>query len=411
MTKTHGIFGFIVILLTIIFTLGGCDNGTTSSAGLDDFPDTFTHATPTNKIHLTGDQLERAYNFLEDGSHYFYITRAIWGFDPNIGFVEPGTGGPNAQTAKYGFDTEWRSPVNGRVYRGPYTDPLNRSVLWLTINPNGSINASIGSYWAFIRPGQELTATTEGIDIAEAYGYVKSTKPQIVSYNALGQNVNNMIERKRATFAIDANLSSEYGITESIAHFFVDVKLNHAKNREVTPQQYYDGLLPWTSNMVAQMAFMAYDTESEDFTYIQVPDFWKLTKSEQDAYIAKLNADPRVTEQILKNTVSYNWFDIMDVTAVTASADINIQYEWADGKVNAVDVNDDGFLDTDAQGNVIVGGGQPLSNFGYVYDLNYNEGWWYKGFAQGQPYYIDGNGDLVPLPETGGPAKYYRPQQ
>jgi hypothetical protein len=92
-----------------------------------------------------------------------------------------------------------------------------------------------------------------------------------------------------------------------------------------------------------------------------------------------------------------------------SSADINIQYEWADGKVNAVDIDGDGFLDTDPQGNVIVGGGQPLSNFGYVYDLNYNEGWWYKGFAQGQPYYLNEAGDLVELPASGGPAKFYRP--
>ena len=98
------------------------------AAFADEMPDTYTHATAaSSKEMLTGEALDAALQFLADSSHYLYINRAT----PYYGNY--------TQFPETGFDTEWRSPVNGRVYRGPYYDPISRSVNWLSTNPNGSI--------------------------------------------------------------------------------------------------------------------------------------------------------------------------------------------------------------------------------------------------------------------------------
>ena len=78
-----------------------------------EWPDAYSHATDaSSKEVLSGEQLDEALQFLMDSSHYWYINRAT----PYYGNF--------TKYPETGFDTQWRSPVNGRGYRGPYYDPL-----------------------------------------------------------------------------------------------------------------------------------------------------------------------------------------------------------------------------------------------------------------------------------------------
>ena len=135
-----------------------------------EWPDAYSHATDaSSKEVLSGEQLDEALQFLMDSSHYWYINRAT----PYYGNF--------TKYPETGFDTQWRSPVNGRGYRGPYYDPLTRSVNWLSTNPNGGINSSVGSYWACIAPNTDLT-----IENNEVQGYEKSDKWQMISVMSPG---------------------------------------------------------------------------------------------------------------------------------------------------------------------------------------------------------------------------------
>jgi predicted small secreted protein len=362
MTKKHGIcFGLIVILVTIMFALAGCDNGTTSGAGLDDFPDAYSHATnfpamsnpgALSKEILTGEKHTNALKFLEDSSHYIYTQKDLQYFKDYVHYEN-------------GFDEDWRSSVNGRVYRGPYYDPLSRSVCWLSINPNGAVSVSLGSYWALIPPGKDLPAD-------EAHGYVKSDKPQIMSYNSTGQMTQNWIERHRGTFAIDASLAEHYGVPGA-RYFFVEVKLNHYEKRVVTPQEFYDGLIPesWSMGVNGQWAF-------NDSEFLSFDDFWGKSEKERAEYIAKANDDP-VVREILANTGGYFWFDIMQIVSVADL--IGFEYESENGKVNGIDVNHDGYLDKypagHAQAGELILSGGPRRVPEYALYLNYNDAWWF----------------------------------
>lgn len=75
-----------------------------------EWPDAYSHATDaSSKEVLSGEQLDEALQFLMDSSHYWYINRAT----PYYGNF--------TKYPETGFDTQWRSPVNGRGYRGRTT--------------------------------------------------------------------------------------------------------------------------------------------------------------------------------------------------------------------------------------------------------------------------------------------------
>jgi hypothetical protein len=347
------LFGFAGLLLAMMFIISAC-----SSTG-GSFVDTYSHASRgfaltqpgvENKVVLQGKELEAAYKFLEDSSHYLYTVKDLPSFPK--------------------WDTEWRSPVNGRVYRGPYHDPLSRSVCWISTNPNGSANVSLGSYWGIVPPGKDLPTD-------EAHGYVKSDKWQIFSYNSSGQLVKNWEQRKRGTFVIDASLAEYYGVPGA-RHLFVEVKLNHYEKRVVTPKEFYDGLLPesWSWGVAGQWA--EYDPSFLDFNA-----FWAKSEEERTAYIEKASKDPKILE-ICGSMGDYLWFDILQVVSVTDL--IGFEYESSQGKVNGIDLDHDGYLDKypaghEKAGQLILAGGTPRVPE-YALYLNYNEPWWFDRYSK-----------------------------
>jgi hypothetical protein len=329
-----------------------------------------------SKEVLTGQKLNNALKFLEDSSHYLYVQKDLQYFPAYAKYTN-------------GFDENWRSPVNGRVYRGPYYDPLTRSICWLSINPNGAVSVSLGSYWGLVPPGKDLPAD-------EAHGFIKSDdKYQIFSYNSSGQMTQNWIERKRGTFAIDGSLADHYGVPGA-RYLFVEVKLNHYEKRVVTPEEFYEGLLPesWSMGVNGQWAF-------HDSSFLTFADYWSKSAEERAAYIAQVNNDPVVTD-ILANTGGYFWFDIMQIVGVADL--IGFEYESENGKVNGIDMDHNGLLDkypadhpTNA-GELILSGG-PRRVPEYALYLNYNEPWWFDNRTiPGTIRAVYANGAEVPDP-------------
>jgi hypothetical protein len=401
-----------------MFTLGGCENAT-SSKGLDDFPDTYTHASQSpdpnagsltggpgsgNKTVLTGAAFDNAIRFLEDSSHYLYVQKDLNYF-------------PSKKYAN-GFDETWRSPVNDRVYRGPYWDVLSRSVDWLSINPNGAVSVSLGSYWGLVSPERASKLTAAG-QINNVHGYIPSDKPQVFSYNSSGQMVNNWIERKRGTFAIDGSLAHYYGLTGA-QHLFIEVKLNHYEKRSVTPEEFYDGLIPESWSMGVHGQWNGYATENGK-PYYDFAGYWALTDAERATYCAQAENDPVVMD-ILTNTGGYFWFDIIQI--VKLGDLIGFEYESSQGKINAIDQDHDGFLDKyedylaggkQASRNITVQipDGKTASDYIISYNsqnaegpnenqlrmpteafaFNWREGWWWNWFNPGplQPVQADGS--------------------
>ncbi|MBS5449865.1 MAG: hypothetical protein KHY83_05570 [Coriobacteriia bacterium] len=347
-----------------------------------DMVDTYTHATDSmSKAVLEGEQFEAALQFLADSSHYLYINRAT----PYYGnyTLYPATG----------FDTDWRSPLNGRVYRGPYSDPITRSVLWLTTNPNGSANVSIGSYWGAIPPNTELA-----IENHELEGYEPSDKWQIVCYMAPGQTVENFIRNGRGSLAIDGALVSHYGLSEAWEGrnvLNVEVKLDHYIRREVAPQDYYDGLMPTTTTWLVGGVWSSVPGWGEDAgedQYRSIEQFWGCatgdaaalnftTDEERSAYIERANADANLLAA-LKGSLNYMYFDVMQIVNVTQ--EIGLDFEQPAGKVNGLDMDGDGLLDRypegeDQAGEVILQNAYGKDVYtlpDWAYDLDFNLGWW-----------------------------------
>ena len=329
-------FGLTTLLLVVMFILAGC--ASTDKKGDDFAVDAYTHASQSadlnagsltggpgagNKTILTGAAYDNAIRFLEDSSHYLYVQKDLRYF--------PSKKYPN------GFDENWRSPVNGRVYRGPYWDVLSRSVDWLSINPNGSVNTSLGSYWGIVGPNKDSKMLADKNNV---YGYIPSGKHQVFSYNSSGQMVNNWIERKRGTFVIDAGLAHYYGVTGA-QHLFIEVKLNHYHKRVVTPEEFYDGLLPESWSMGVNGRWRAYAAENGK-PYYDFDGYWALTDAERAAYCAQAKKDPVIVD-ILENTGGYFWFDIMQI--VKSGDLIGFEYESSQGKINCIDQDHDGLLD------------------------------------------------------------------
>ncbi len=371
-------FGLTTLLVIALFALAGCVSTGGSTADVD----TYTHASAMpmgmsgfpDKTPLAGAKLQGAYDFLVDSSHYSYTQKDL----------------PSFNSVKYphGFDENWRSKLNGRVYRGPYYDPLSRSVDWLSINPNGTVDVSLGSYWGMVPPNKDLP-------VSEFPGYQKSSKYQIFSYNSSGQMTQNWKERKRGTFAIDASLAEYYGI-EGNGVLLVEVALNHYTDVVVTPEQYYDGLLPESWSMGTNFGLKAIDP-----SYPTWQEFWKLSEAQRKDVLAKMNGDAKVKE-LLATRGSYFWFDILQIVSVTNL--IGFEFESANGKVNGIDKDHDGFLDKYPAGHEKAG--QPIiskmSNLRvpeYSLYLNFNDGWWYDRWSTpGQIKVVYADGTVVPDP-------------
>lgn len=346
-----------------------------SEFAMADLPDTYTHATAVaSKEALEGEVFEAALQFLADSSHYLYLNRAT----PYYGnyTLFPATG----------FDTDWRSPLNGRVYRGPYCDPLTRSVLWLTTNPNGSANVSVGSYWGAIPPNTDLK-----IENHELEGYEPSDAWQIVCYMAPGQSVENFIRNGRGSMCIDGALASHYGLSEAWEGrnvLNVEVKLNHYIRREIDPQDYYDGLMPTTTSWLvagvwAGVPGWGADAGADQFRSIE--QFWGCaaddelsftTDEERAAYIERARADEGLAAA-LKGSLNYLYFDIMQIVNITQ--EIGFDHEQAAGKVNGIDMDHDGLLDRGEDGAPILQNAYGPDAYlvpDWAFDLDYNLGWW-----------------------------------
>lgn len=343
----------------------------------EELPDTYTHATDaSSKEMLTGEALDAALQFLADSSHYLYINRAT----PYYGNY--------TQFPETGFDTEWRSPVNGRVYRGPYYDPICRSVNWLTTNPNGSINSSVGSYWVCIPPNTDLV-----LENNELQGYEKKDCWQIIAYMAPGQSVQNFINNGRGSFYIDAALLSNYGLQmgwEDRNILNVQVKLTKAVQRELTPQEYYDGELPTTSTWLVAGRWAAvpgWGPDAGEDQMRSIAQFWGCatgdeaalnlnTDEERAAYIERANNDPAVMEA-LTGCINYMHFEITQVLNIVQEC--GFDFEQASGKVNGIDMDHDGFLDRDENGELILQNYENHVLPEFAYELDQNLGWWYDG--------------------------------
>lgn len=381
MKDRHRIFILSFIVFMMVMTSAVATTSKTT--------DTYTHATATaSKEILTGEALENALQFLSDSSHYLYVNRAT----PYYGNF---TLFPNT-----GFDTEWRSPVNGRVYRGPYNDPITRSVNWLTANPNGSINSSIGSYWACIAPNTELE-----IKHNELQGYSISDDWQIVCYMAPGQTVNNFIRNERGSLMIDAALASNYDLPNGWQNrntLNVEVKLRNYVERIISPEQYYDGGLPTTSTWLATsrcMAVPGWGTDAGENQFRSISQFWGCATGtaatlnlnndeERAAYIERANSDPALLAALNGSVVDLH-FDIMQIVNVTQQ--LGFDFEQASGKVNGLDKDGDGLLDryseSSSQADELI-----LQNYDsglmpeWAYELNFDLDWWVA---------VDGSGDII----------------
>ena len=377
------LLGFIAVL-AFTFAFTSCDNGTTTNVfGIDQFPDTYIHATsPASKAILPYGSAEwrRAVEFLWDASHYFHIDMAL-----QVGFGDLALRFPygHPQSALPAgtpglFNPNWRSPLNRRVYRGPFFDPLARSVNWLSINPNGSINNSLGSYWALIPPGFTLD-DLHNLPHQEIQGFQPSNNWRLATSMAPGQSVNNYIERRRGTFAIDAANLRHYELPAGWRdrnHLFVEVRMTNYQRRVVTPENLYAGWLPTTTfgvSLGGWRALSGWGADAVTPANAALPaneraaagparslqQFWGVvpatvaagiggpewnlnTDAERQIYLTRANNDPRVMGAIEGGIVDI-WFDIMQIVNVTQ--EVGFDYEQMSGTVNGIDRNRDGFLD------------------------------------------------------------------
>ena len=388
--KSTAMAGACVAGMGLVGTAGA------EEAAQADLPDTYTHATAANsKEILSGEQYDQALQFLAASSHYLYVNRAT----PYYGNY--------TEFPLTGFDTAWRSPLNGRNYRGPYYDPISRSVIWLTANQNGAVNISVGSYWGAIPPNTDLK-----IEHHELEDYEPSDKWTIVSYQAPGQTIENFIRNGRGSFCIDASLLSEYGVDDGWGYaatnlpnswthrnvLNVEVKLRNYKRRQVTPKEYYDGEMPTTISWAVAGTWGAVEgwgADAGENQFRSIPQFWGCAEGsdaelnlnsdeEREAYLKRANEDEALNEA-LKNSMIYLYFDIMQI--VNIKQEIGFDFEQGSGKINGLDMDGDGLLDRDENGELIIQnayGENAKLLPDWAYDLNFKQGWW-----------VAGSGDLI----------------
>jgi hypothetical protein len=355
MNKKHGIFGFTVILLAVMFALAGCENGTTDKELDEFFVDTYTHASQqyaieplpgtgaiNSKTILEGAEYDAAVKFIHDHSHYLYVERNANGMfgwpDPNL---DP----------KYGVN--WRSAITGRPYKSPAGDPSCREVNVLSINPNGSITASHGSYWGLAMPGQDLS----NLDITNAYGWTPSDKPQPFIYFSHGQTTQNLIDRHRGTLVADAKLSDRapYNIDRA-RYLFVEVKLRTYQQRRLSFKEFFDGMCPGGTalslreimtqdagvTLKAHTEFwgVATNTEPDWAGFLGLASNNLTSDAERAAYIAELEANPDAKRVMAGFGPDYLWFDILQITKVAENLG------WTFGNHGYSDDPDDPMYDT-----------------------------------------------------------------
>lgn len=359
-----------------------------------DLPDTYSSATPYTFKHIITDEDEyqAALNFLTDCSHYLYEDR----FTPFHGNY--------TKFPVTGFDSEWRSPLNGRPYRGPFNDPLSRSVIWLAANQNGSVNASVGSYWGVIPPNTELDLKYD-----EITGYEPSPNYTVMAYMFNGQTAQNFIRNGRGTLMIDAALAGEYGVTPGWGYAYdampntyddrgtlaVEVKLRSYSFRETTPEQFYDGYLPTTTNVFVVQDWKAlpgWGADAGENCFRSIPQFWGCatgedaelnlnSDEERAAYLERCNNDPAVLGVVAHRTVDL-YFDIMQI--VNVKQEVGFDFEQGSCKLNGIDMDHDGLLDRypeghEKAGEVILQNAYSTTstlNPSWVLDLNYDLDWW-----------------------------------
>jgi hypothetical protein len=232
--------------------------------------------------------------------------------------------------------------------------------------------------------------------VTNAWGWEPSDDYQLVTYGTTGQTMQNFIERKRGTMAIDGSLSEYYGI-EHGRLFLVEVKLRSYHQRRVSFEDFFKGMLPGGTNNAIRRIWNA-EIATPLLTFNQ---YWGkatgaaasgnlTTDAARAAYIAELKNDPDAVELMETYGNDYLWFDIMQIVKVPD--ELGWDFESGQGKGNGVDVNHDGYMDKDPNGNVIfvpASSGNsftPTSTFG----LNWNDEWWigYTGpiNADGTPY-------------------------
>jgi len=379
MKKRKGIlFGFTVALAAVMLNFAGCDTGSTTVTNvncIDDWPDTYTHATP-GKIVLADAQLAAALQYLADTAHYGYINRSMSFPSWALGFPLPWAFNPAQQmeTQLAMFDPEWRAPIGGRVYRGPFWDPITRSAQWMSINPNGSINSSLGSYFFTIPPNTVLEFPHN-----ELQGYEVLPTWQIGASIGPGQTTQNFIERRRGTFAIEASLIGHpqvgYGAGlgrgfQDMPHLFVEVRLRNHAPRQITAHDYYHGNLNSTVHLFMDGDVRALSGWGVDAATLpegvaagptngpwrSQAQFWNVgggagsgvdaavwnltTPAEREAYLARVNQDPRVAE-VLSGRIYDMWFDILQIVLVTQEQGFDYE-QWL--RVNALLDRETGYL-------------------------------------------------------------------
>ena len=100
------------------------------------------------------------------------------------------------------------------------------------------------------------------------------------------------------------------------------------------------------------------------------------TDEERAAYIERANNDPAVMEA-LTGCINYMHFEITQVLNIVQEC--GFDFEQASGKVNGIDMDHDGFLDRDENGELILQNYENHVLPDFAYELDQNLGWWYDG--------------------------------
>jgi uncharacterized protein with FMN-binding domain len=108
---------------------------------------------------------------------------------------------------------------------------------------------------------------------------------------------------------------------------------------------------------------------------------------ERAAYIERANNDPAVMAALV-GCINYMHFEITQVMNIVQEC--GFDFEQASGKVNGIDMDHDGFLDRDADGNLILQNYDAHILPDYAYELDQNLGWWFSG-----AYLIDEHGSKI----------------
>ncbi len=311
-----------------------------------EWPDAYSHATDaSSKEVLSGEQLDEALQFLMDSSHFI------------------GTSTVPRRTMATSPSTRRRALIPVALPLGEWTrlsrpvlrSGLTRSVNWLSTNPNGGINSSVGSYWACIAPNTDLT-----IENNEVQGYEKSDKWQMIASCLRDRRWITTSATAAVRFYIDASLASNYGIDPAWEYrniLMVEVELDHYVPRACTPQEYYDGEPPTTSSWLLAGRMAALENWKDKF--LSIPQYWGCatgdaaaknltTDEERAAYIETLNADPDVIEA-MTGVCYYMHFNILQI--VNNKQELGFDFEQASGKGSTRLTWIDGLLDRYPEGS------------------------------------------------------------